>query len=48
LLRQWSEVDVDTDGRLEITEFSAFEEEPATYVPAVDPDDPNIGSAPTD
>ncbi len=47
LLKQWSTVDTDTDGRLEITEFSAFEEEPATYSPAVDPDDVDIGAAPT-
>jgi len=47
LLRQWSAVDTDTDGRLEMTEFSAFEEEPATYVPAVNPDDADIGAAPT-
>ena len=48
LLRQWSTVDTDTDGKLEITEFSAFEEEPATYVPAVDPDDVDIGARPTE
>ena len=47
LLKQWSNVDTDTDGRLEMTEFSAFEEEPATFVPAVDPDDVDIGAAPT-
>ena len=48
LLKQWSEVDTDTDGRLEMTEFSAFEEEPATFVPAVEPDDAHIGAAPAE
>ena len=45
LLRKWSDVDTDTDGRLEATEFSAFEIEP-TYVPPVDPDEAEIGAAP--
>lgn len=43
LLKKWSEVDEDTDGRLEMTEFSAFEVNP-TFVP--DPDDEEIGAAP--
>jgi Ca2+-binding EF-hand superfamily protein len=47
LLRQWTEVDKDTDGRLEITEFSAFEAEPGSFVPVENPDAPEIGAAPT-
>jgi Ca2+-binding EF-hand superfamily protein len=48
LLRQWTEVDNNTDGRLEMTEFSAFEVEPETYVPVVTPDEAHIGAAPAD
>lgn len=48
LLRQWTEVDKDTDGRLEMTEFSAFEIEPERFVPAVTPEEAHIGAAPTD
>jgi len=48
LLRQWTEVDKDTDGRLEMTEFSAFETEPERFVPAINPDEAHIGAAPTD
>ena len=51
LLKKWTEVDKDTDGRLEVTEFSAFEEQPASlYVPNdySDADDPEIGAAPTE
>ena len=44
LLRKWTEVDKDTDGRLEKTEFSAFEIQPK-FVP--DPEDVEIGAAPT-
>lgn len=43
LLRKWSTIDKDTDGRLEMIEFSAFEVEP-TFVP--DPEDEEIGAAP--
>lgn len=43
LLRKWSNIDKDTDGKLEMIEFSAFEVEP-TFVP--DPDDEEIGAAP--
>ena len=51
LLKKWTEVDKDTDGRLEVTEFSAFEEQSAaSYVPNdySDADDPEIGAAPTE
>ena len=48
LLRQWTEVDKDTDGRLEMTEFSAFEIEPERFIPAVNPEEAHIGAAPTD
>ena len=48
LLRQWSAVDTDTDGKLEMTEFSAFEEEPVSFVPTVDSDNPEIGAAPAE
>ncbi|MCI0506693.1 MAG: hypothetical protein L0Z73_11355 [Gammaproteobacteria bacterium] len=47
LLRQWTEVDKDTDGRLEMTEFSAFETEPGTFVPVENPETPEIGAGPT-
>lgn len=43
LLRKWANIDKDTDGRLEMIEFSAFEVEPS-FVP--DPDDVEIGAAP--
>lgn len=49
LLQQWTEVDKDTDGKLEKAEFSAFEIQQSTgYVPDVDPDEAEIGAAPTD
>jgi hypothetical protein len=45
LLRKWTAVDTDTDGRLEAAEFSAFEIEP-TFAPPINPDDVDIGAAP--
>ena len=48
LLKQWTEVDTNSDGQLEMTEFSAFETEPEYFQPPVNPDEPNIGSAPND
>ncbi|WP_455365965.1 hypothetical protein [Kaarinaea lacus] len=48
LLRQWTEVDNNTDGQLEMTEFSAFEVEQERYAPPVNPDEAEIGAAPTD
>jgi len=48
LLRQWTEVDANSDGQLEMTEFSAFEVEPEYFQPPVNPDDAHIGSAPND
>lgn len=38
--QQWKKVDKNTDGRIEITEFSAFEGLPSTtYIPDADDDD---------
>ena len=48
ILRQWTEVDKDTDGRLEMTEFSAFETEPVGFEPEVKPDEAHIGAAPAE
>lgn len=49
LLKEWANVDKDTDGMLEQAEFSAFEEAPsATFTPLVNPDEPEPGAGPTD
>jgi len=45
LLRKWSYIDDDTDGRLEAAEFSAFEVEPR-FVPPDDPEDVELGAEP--
>ena len=45
LLKKWSDIDTDTDGRLEAVEFSAFEVEPS-FVPPDDPEDVELGAEP--
>ncbi|MGD8570019.1 MAG: hypothetical protein PVJ39_18170 [Gammaproteobacteria bacterium] len=50
LLKQWVEVDKNTDGQLEAAEFSAFEEmAPATrFTPADESYEPEPGAGPMD
>ena len=45
LLRQWADVDGNSDGKLEMSEFSAFEIAPA-YVQDDPEDEATIGAAP--
>lgn len=50
LSKQWDAADANSDGKVEKSEFSAFEAgtTPArTYVPEEDYDEPGIGAAPT-
>jgi hypothetical protein len=49
LIEQWDTADADSDGQLEMSEFSAFEEgRAATFTPPDDPEDaPGLGAAPT-
>jgi len=48
LLREWGNVDKNSDGMLEQSEFSAFEEaNPELTFEPVDPEPPEIGAAPT-
>lgn len=48
LLEQWDSVDADADGKLEMSEFSAFESGKASaFEPGDNPDEPGLGAAPT-
>ena len=45
LLRQWANIDEDTDGQLELSEFSVFESLQAlTFEPEINPDDVDPGA----
>ena len=44
---QWDTADADSDGKLEMSEFSAFETgKAADFTPPDDPDAPGMGAAP--
>jgi len=48
LSEQWDSADANGDGKIEESEFSAFEAGTApTYVPRENPDEPTIGAEPT-
>ena len=47
LLRQWVNADKNSDGQIELSEFSAFEGLPATTFEPVQPEDAEPGAAPT-
>jgi hypothetical protein len=48
LLKQWTQVDKNTDGQLEAAEFSAFELAPAPgFTPPDESDEPEVGAAPS-
>ena len=53
MLRHWVDIDRDTNGKLEFSEFSAFEskteedtEKAKTYVPMMDEESYDLGAAP--
>lgn len=47
LTEQWDSADADSNGQLEMSEFSAFEEgRAATFTPPDNPDEPGLGAAP--
>jgi Ca2+-binding EF-hand superfamily protein len=47
LLEQWDSADADSDGQLELSEFSAFESGKApAFTPNEDSDEPGLGAAP--
>jgi len=47
LLKQWTNVDKNSDGLLEQSEFSAFEAEPGATFEPVNPESPEIGAGPS-
>lgn len=47
LTEQWDSVDADTDGKIEMSEFSAFEAGTApSFTPPDNPDEPGLGATP--
>jgi len=47
LLKKWVDADTNADGKLERSEFSAFEELPAKTFEPVQPENPEPGAGPT-